>query len=155
MSTRRRRRASAGSVLKIVVGAFITLWTLLPLYWGLLLSVSPAAQLRRLPLSFVPRAVTGANFLKLLNGSSDVSSSFERALFNSTLEALAATVFTIAIGLPAAYGFVRLTSRAVSIAFLVVVFTLAVPVYFVLIPLFQMAASIRQVDTYQSVVAVL
>jgi multiple sugar transport system permease protein len=142
-------------LLKIGAGILITLWTVVPLYWAVLLSVLTPAQVRTTRGSFVPRGVSGVNYSRLLDNSSDVSTTFLRTMINSTIEALAVTVLTLLIGLPAAYGFVRLRSRTAAVAFLVVIFTLAVPVYFVLIPLFQMATSIHQVNTYQADVAVL
>lgn len=155
MTATRRRRRSRPSALKIVFGIFIALWSALPLYWGAVLSISTPGQINKVPVSFAPQGFSGKNYSRLLNGSSDVSMTFERAMANSAIEALAVTVLTLLIGLPAAYGFVRLKSRAVALAFAVVIFTLAVPVYFVLIPLFQMAASIHQVNTYQAVVLIL
>jgi multiple sugar transport system permease protein len=148
----RRLRPSIG---KVVVGLMITAWTALPLYWALTLSVSTPEQIRHVPVSFIPRAITGHNYGRLLSNSSDVSSTFLRALLNSTVEAAAVTVLTIALGLPAAYAFLRVRTLISRFAFFVVIFTIAVPEYFVLIPLFQMASSIQQVNTYQSVILIL
>jgi multiple sugar transport system permease protein len=152
-SSRRPRRRR--SVVKIVVGLLIAAWTALPLYWALTISLETPAQIRHVPVSFLPQSITGGNYSRLLNHSSDTSSTFLRALLNSTVEATAVTVLTIAIGLPAAYAFLRVRTLVSRIAFFVVVFTIAVPEYFVLIPLFQMASSIHQVNTYQSVVLIL
>lgn len=155
MSGRTARRRSGVGLVKVVVGVLIGLWSALPLYWGLVLSLSTPAQITNATPSFVPDTITAQNYSKLLNRATEVSVTFERSLANSAIEAVAVTVLTLLIGLPAAYGFVRLSSRVARAAFLVVIFTLAVPVYFVLIPLFQMATSIHQVNTYQAVVLIL
>lgn len=150
-----QRHRSRPPVLKLAVGLLIAAWTVLPLYWGLVLSLSTPEQIHHVPVSFVPGSATGENFSRLLNGSSDVSSTFIRALLNSTVEAVAVTLVTIMIGLPAAYAFLRVRTMPSRVAFFVVIFTIAVPEYFVLIPLFQMASSIHQVNTYQTVVLIL
>ncbi len=153
---RRRHRPSRRAITaKIVVGVLIGLWSILPLYWGLVLSVSTPAAIHRVPVSFVPSTITGDNYRRLLNGSSDISTTFLRALGNSSLEAVSVTALTLVIALPAAYGFVRIRSRPATVGFMLVIFTLAVPAYFVLIPLFQMASRIHQVNTYQAVIAIL
>lgn len=155
MTSDGRRRRRRPSTAKVLVGLLIGAWTVLPLYWGLVLSVSTPSQIRHVPVSFIPQSLTGGNFSRLLNRASDVSSTFIRSLANSSIEAAAVTVLTILIGLPAAYAFLRLRSPVARVSFFLVIFTLAVPEYFVLIPLFQMASSIQQVNTYQTVVLIL
>ncbi|MGH3495176.1 MAG: carbohydrate ABC transporter permease, partial [Sciscionella sp.] len=155
MTRHRRNHGSNVSVLKYLIGVLIVLWSALPLYWGVVLSLSTPEEISKVPVSFVPRSVSGENYLRLINGSTEVSTTFLRALASSAIEALAVTALTLLVGLPAAYGFVRLRSRPAAIAFMAVIFTLAVPVYFVLIPLFQLAASLHQVNTYQAVVLIL
>lgn len=153
--TRRASSSTSTSVLKVVAGVFLTLWTALPLYWAVVVSVSTPAQINAVPVSFFPSGLYWGNFSRLLNGTSDTSTSFLRALTNSAVEASAVTVLTLLIALPAAYGFVRLGTRAAATVFAIVIFTIAVPVYFVLIPLFQLAAAIDQINTYQAVVVII
>lgn len=150
-----RRSARLTTLVKVIVGALITAWTLIPLYWALVISVSPATVLQKSPVALVPSSVTLQNFVNLLDRSQPAAAVFQRALANSVIEALGTTVVTLLVAVPGAYAFARLRTRAARASFLVVIFTLAVPVYFVLIPLFRFAATLGQINTYQGVILVL
>lgn len=152
-SARRSGRLSA--VVKVFVGALIASWTLIPLYWALVISTSPATVLQKSPVALVPSSVTLQNFINLLDRAQPAAPVFQRALANSVIEALGTTVVTLLVAVPGAYVFARLHTRATRASFLVVIFTMAVPVYFVLIPLFRFAATLGQINTYQGVILVL
>ena len=151
-ATRRRRRLSA---VRIVVGIFIVLWSLIPIYWGLVVAFSSAADIRRTPVSPFPLDVTLANFQRLLDGVSDFSTGFYSALTSSLVQAIGTTLLTLLIALPAAYAFARLRFLGAGILLAVITVTLAVPVYLVLIPLFQLATATGQINTQQGVIVVL
>jgi multiple sugar transport system permease protein len=150
-----RRRLGAGwRTVQVVVGVLVVLWSLAPLYWGLVVSLSTPESIRIYPVSILPAAISGGNFARLLDGSA-TSGAFLVAAGNSVIQAVGSTVLTLLLALPAAYAFARLRFRFAGALLAMITLTLAVPIYLVLIPLFQYATAIGQVNTQQAVIVVL
>ena len=52
--------------LQVIVGIFIVVWSMLPIYWAFVVSVSRPADLRIRPVSLIPRSFGLDNFGSLL-----------------------------------------------------------------------------------------
>lgn len=166
MRRRRRRRSTDverkrvgfgpwwGS-LRVVVGVLVAIWSLVPIYWGLIIAFGSAADIRRTPASLLPQGFILGNFARLLNGGTQLSQSFYSAVASSVIQAAGTTLLTLVLALPAAYAFARLKFRGAALVLSVITVTLAVPVYLVLIPLFQFEASTGLINTQQGVIVVL
>ena len=141
--------------LRIVLGVLIAVWSLAPIYWGIVIAFSDAADIRRSPVSLLPQSVVFDNFGRLLNGGTPLSQNFYGALASSVIQAAGTTLLTLLLALPAAYAFARLRFRGATLLLSVITVTLAVPVYLVLIPLFQLETSTGQINTQQGVILVL
>jgi multiple sugar transport system permease protein len=153
--TRRHRgRRIARRAGKWAAGILIIGWSLAPIYWAAVVSLMTPAGLQSVPPSPVPRPFTLSYFTSLLNGRSEVSTQFLTAMRNSVIESAATTLVTVTIALLAAYPFARWTFRGSRAAFLIILGTFALPVYAVLIPLFQFISRIHADDTYQAIVAI-
>jgi multiple sugar transport system permease protein len=137
-------------VAKTVIGVLILAWSLGPMYWALAVSLSRPANLTG-NLSFFPDPFTLTSYRALFSSG---SLNFLAALRNSAIEGLATMALTVFVALLAAFAFVRIRFFGSKLIFLVVLGTLALPGYAVIIPLFQMASQLHQVDTYQSIVLV-
>jgi multiple sugar transport system permease protein len=137
--------------------ALLLAWSLLPIYWTLASSLTPTVEFNARPLHLFPEHPTGEHYLRLLGvldghmGGVDVAGEFRLALFNSILTSGAATVLCVLMSLLAAYAFARLNFPGREVLFYAVVATMAVPGYAVLIPLFRLMVSLRQIDTYLGV----
>lgn len=142
-----------GSV-RIVVGLLVLLWSLAPIYWGVLVALSSPADIGRSPASLLPPSISLGNFVRLLTHGSTADAFFS-AFGNSITQAVGTTVLTLLIALPAAYAFARLRFAGSRTLLAVITITLAVPVYLVLIPLFQLATATGQISTHQGVILVL
>jgi multiple sugar transport system permease protein len=140
--------------LRVVIGLFIAFWSLAPLYWGVVVSLTTTGSLSAAHLSLIPRPLTLSSYRALLNGSPGVSSTFLDALRNSAIEAIGTTGVTVASAVLAGYAFARWRFRGSSTLFLVILGTLALPIYAVLIPLFQFSSRLHQVDTYQAIILI-
>jgi multiple sugar transport system permease protein len=154
----RRRRTGFGPVwgtVRIVVGVLVVVWSLAPIYWGVVIAFASAADIRRSPASVLPLSVELGNFDRLLGPGSATQGVFLSALGSSVIQAVGTTVLTLAVALPAAYAFARLRFAGSKALLAVITVTLAVPVYLVLIPLFQLATSTGQINTQQGVILVL
>lgn len=149
-----RRRGSVRRWGRWLVGLGIGCWVLIPLYWTAVVSLIQPVGLISTPPSLVPRPFTLSYYRELLSGQPGPSLEFLTALRNSVIEATGTTIVTVVIALLAAYAFARWRFRGSSVIFLVVVGTLALPVYAVLIPLFSLMTQAHQVDSYQAVIVI-
>ena len=142
------------SVLRGLGIAFIAIWTLLPLYWVLNMSLQTDAQVAAKPANYLPPTPTLANYITLLGGSSDISDSVRQATVNIVIECAAATVVTVVLATLAAYAFARMTFRGRNVVFYAVLATMALPAYATLIPLYQIMSGLGLVNTYTGIVLV-
>jgi multiple sugar transport system permease protein len=149
----KRKRPGLRRLGRFVAGGLILLWTLVPVYWALVVSLMKPVGLQSTPPSLIPHPFTLENYRSLLNGS-ETSGPFLRALRNSAIESVGTTVFTVAVALLAAYAFARWKFPGSNVLFLAILATIALPLYAVLIPLFKMASHLHQVDTYQVVILI-
>jgi multiple sugar transport system permease protein len=137
-----------------VVGIVLLLWSLGPIYWTLVSSVTPSADFSARPIHFFPQNFSFDHFLRLLGinveriGGVLVWEQFRGAVFNSVVTSLAATIGCVAIAALGGYAFARLEFPGKRVVFLVVVATLAIPGYAVLIPLYRLMIALKWIDTY-------
>ncbi|MDQ0467808.1 carbohydrate ABC transporter permease [Labrys wisconsinensis] len=137
--------------------ALLLVWSLLPIYWTLVSSLTPAAEFSARPIHLFPEDPTFGHYLRLLGladgrvGGVDVAGEFRLALLNSVLTAGGATVLCVLMSLLGTYAFARLRFPGRDALFTAVVATMAVPGYAVLIPLFRLMVSLGQIDTYLGV----
>lgn len=141
--------------LKAVVGAFVVIWSLGPIYWAVVVAVSRPSDLMRSPVSLVPRSFGLGNFSSVLMPSSPAGATFLHGLVNSLIQAAGTTVVTLLIALPASYAFARVRFRGSTPVLAIITATIAIPLYLVLIPLFRLGAATGQLNTPQGVILVL
>lgn len=149
-----RSSSRAAAISKIVIGILVLLWCLGPIYWAVVVSLSTPLGLQSVPPQWVPHPVTFTYYRQLLASGSPVANAFIAAARNSVVEATGTTVITTLVATFAAYSFARWKVRGSYVLFVIIVATIALPVYAVLIPLFQFATSAGQVDTYQAVILI-
>jgi multiple sugar transport system permease protein len=133
--------------------AFVCVWSLFPIYWALNTSLMSNANAQSRPAQFFPFPVYLSNYRSLFSAS-DLWPDFSRALLNTVIECVAATIVTIIVAVLASYAFARLQFRFKSTIFYVVLATLSLPIYATLIPLYQIMNQFHLVNTYTGVVLV-
>ena len=156
--TRTTKRLIGNAALSLGA-AVLLLWSLGPIYWSLLASLTPPNALVSDNLHLWPVAPTWEHYAKLLGATStsqgnevqSVWPQFSKALANSIITSLAATVVTVAIAAVGAWAFVRLKFPGRDVLFIGVVATLAVPGFTVLIPLYRLMIAAGLIDTYTGV----
>jgi multiple sugar transport system permease protein len=134
--------------------AFILVWSLVPLYWALNISLQTEAQASAKPSNYVPPAPSFDNFATLLLGDGDVAQAIRQSAANIFIECAAATLITVLIATLAAYAFARMTFRGRKVLFYGVLVTMAFPAYTTLIPLYQILTNFGLVNTYTGIVLV-
>jgi len=133
---------------------FILVWSLLPLYWTLNVSLQTDAQVGTRPAHYLPPDPTLRNYRALLVGAGDVPAQIRRSAVNIVVECGAATVITVVLATLAAYAFARMRFRGRGLLFYGVLATMALPAYATLIPLYRLMSLLGLVNTYTGIVLV-
>jgi multiple sugar transport system permease protein len=139
--------------------AILLIWSLGPVYWSLVTSVTPPNALVSDQLRLWPEHMTFEHYAKLFGATStsqgnevqSVWPQFSRAFINSLFTSLAATLVTVIIAAFGAWAFVRLRFPGRNLLFILTVATLGVPAYTVMIPLYRIMIAAGLVDTYVGV----
>lgn len=84
----------------------VSCFVLFPYGWMLATSLKPVAELALVPLRWLPEAPTLGNYAAVLDDPR-----FLRSLLNSLVVAVAVTLLSLLLSVPAAYGLTRLTRR--------------------------------------------
>jgi multiple sugar transport system permease protein len=143
----------------------IVLWSLLPILVGVATSLTPRPDVQS--SAYLPAHPTDAAYSTLVAGtgtsatssdpgipSSTDTASFGRAMFNSALITVLATVAILAVSAVGGYGFARLGFRGSRALFVLILATLIVPVFTIVIALFRLLADFHLIDTYLGLVLV-
>ncbi|MET1536740.1 carbohydrate ABC transporter permease [Burkholderia sola] len=149
-----------GSILSrfglLICATALLTWSLGPVYWALVTSLTAPTDLVSASPHFVPPHLTFAHYRELLGATSSFQGSavqsvwpqFSQGLVNSLITSLLATVVTVALAAMGAYAFVRLKFPGRNVIFVMVVGSLAIPAYTVMIPLYRLMVSLKLIDTY-------
>jgi multiple sugar transport system permease protein len=141
---RRSRIAVLG--LHAALGA-AALLTLLPLWWMLVASLSPAGAVDAEPLRLVPRALTAEHYEALFTRL-DIA----RAVANSAIVATAVTVLSLLVNSLAGYAFAKLRFRGRDGVFRLLLAALVIPGQVAMLPLFLLIKQLGLVNTYAGVI---
>ena len=134
--------------------AFILLWSLVPLYWALNISLQTNAQAASKPANYLPPTPSLDNYTALLLGDTDLAQSVRRSALNIFIECAGATIIVIVLATLAAYAFARMTFRGRKVLFYGVLATMAFPAYTTLIPIYRILANFGLVNTYTGIILV-
>lgn len=159
MMTRQNLSRLAGKIGLGVAVAVLLFWSLGPIYWALVTSLSTPADLVSRDPHFWPPNVTFEHYAKLFGATStsqgnetqSIWPQVSAAFLNSLITSIASTVVTVALAAFAGYAFVRLRFPGRDILFVLVVATLAIPAYTVMIPLYRLMIALGLIDTYLGV----
>ena len=133
---------------------FLLVWSLVPLYWVLNISLQTDAQISAKPANYLPPTPSLRNYLALISGTGELPDAIRRSMVNISVECGVATVVTVLLSTLAAYAFARMTFRGRRILFYSVLATMAFPAYTTLIPLYRIMTFFGLVNTYTGIVLV-
>ena len=149
-----RRRFGIARFVGITV---MLIWSLFPVYWALSTSLMTTSQAESSPPSWFPTHPQFSNYAAVFGfGSSSASTAggIGRALLNSSIESLGATILTLVIAVFGGYAFARLRFRFQGALFYLILATLTLPVYATLIPIFQIMSSVGLVNSYLGIILI-
>jgi multiple sugar transport system permease protein len=127
-------------------------FTLAPLYWLLISSVSTTDALTSLPLRWWPQSFDFSRYAALLDANG-AGREFLAALRNSLIVACSATVISLLIAVPAAYSFSRSRGPRTQLLYLVLATYMIPPVALVL-PLYALLAATGLLNNVVGLIAV-
>jgi len=149
-------KSLAGRISLAIAVALLLGWSLGPIYWALVTSLTPPTELISETAHYWPDNVTFEHYGKLFGATSlsqgnevkSVWPQFSAAFTNSLVTSLGATIFTVIIAAFGAYAFVRMPFPGSGLIFSIVVMTMAIPAYTVMIPLYRLMIALGWIDTY-------
>lgn len=144
-SMRRDRRPAWGLT---AIGVVIVAVYIFPLYWMLTTSVKPAAELFTSPPTWFPSRLDFSAYATAVFGNPQMMTS----LRNSAVISVGATVLTLLLAAPAAYGFARLKLRWSALLLLPFLLAQLLPTINLALPLYALFVQAGLVNTYTGLV---
>lgn len=129
-------------VLRVVVLVSGALACLIPLLWMFLGSFKTQTELAERPPTFLPQSWGLDNYAEALGRFN-----FVQYLTNSVIVTVVATILTVAINAMAAYALAKYNFRGKNALFLLTLATIMIPLQVILIPVYQVVASLGLVNT--------
>jgi multiple sugar transport system permease protein len=152
----------SGRLLKTVAVLAIVVWSLGPIVLGVLTSISTQRDVASVPSHWLPHDATTTAYHELLQGTQGAAAggtvteagTFTRSMWNSTQLALETTAITLIVSTMAAYAFGRLRFRFGGPVLAVLVGTMVIPIFVIVISLFQVLADAHLIDTKRGLIVV-
>ena len=152
----------SGRLLKTVAVLAIVVWSLGPIVLGVLTSISTQRDVASVPSHWLPHDATTTAYHELLQGTRGAAAggtvteagTFSRSMWNSTQLALETTAITLIVSTMAAYAFGRLRFRFGGAVLAVLVGTMVIPIFVIVISLFQVLADAHLIDTKRGLILV-
>ncbi|HHY93160.1 MAG TPA: carbohydrate ABC transporter permease [Firmicutes bacterium] len=114
----------------------MVVWTLAPVTWLFISSISTHAELLSTPIHWVPEHPTGENFSSMFDPRQDTGRRFLAAFRNSMFIAGSVTLFSLVVGTLAAYALARLPFRGRNGLIMGLLAVRMLPVIALVIPFF-------------------
>jgi lactose/L-arabinose transport system permease protein len=140
-----RRLVLRGPVYLLMVGASIL--ALVPFLWMVIASTHKTSDLFVTPLPLLP----GGEFWQNLDRLQETIG-FGQVMLNSVLVAVIYTIFSTVVSVMCGYGLATYRFRGRGVLLGVILVTMMIPMQVLLVPLFQMMASVGWIDSYQALI---
>lgn len=141
-TTTGQKKVTSTDALRVVILVTSALLALIPILWLVLGSFKTPAELAERPPTLLPDSWGLTNYTDALTRFD-----FGTYLFNSTVVTLAATALTLAINSMAAYALAKYNFRGKNALFLLTLATIMIPLQVILLPVYQVVASLGMVNT--------
>lgn len=161
------RRPRSGSIGRWLVVVLLLAWSLGPVLIGVLTSFSTQQEVQAVPAQLIPahpnldayRSLIGhphARSGPVAAGTVGVqeTQAFSRTLLNAGVSTLLSVLLILLVSITAGYAFSRLRFRGQTTLLVTIIATLAIPAVAVIVPLFQLLAAARLIDTQLGLVLI-
>ena len=134
--------------------AFVLIWTLSPIYVGVITSFSTQLSVSSVPPQWFPSPISLDGYAALLPGAQGqgTSGQFFGAFAHSVILSGVSTVITLVLSVLSGYAFARLRFPGRRVVLLVVVGTIVIPLFLLIVPLFRMLSEIHLIGTYPGLI---
>jgi multiple sugar transport system permease protein len=136
---RKRKILNAAVVLLLSLCAIVTIF---PILWILITSLKTDVQMFSIPPDIFPHPVTFKHYQEVI-----LAGNFLKYLFNSIIVAVVSCGISMLVGIPAAYGFAKFSSRSMKPVFGAVTAVRMVPQVAMVIPFFMIMRNLKLSDT--------
>lgn len=137
-----KNKVTVTDALRVIILVTAALVALIPIVWLVLGSFKTPTELSARPPLLLPESWGISNYTDALTRFD-----FTTYLFNSTVVTIAATALTLAINSMAAYALAKYNFRGKNGLFLLTLATIMIPLQVILIPVYQVVASLGMVNT--------
>lgn len=137
-----QRRWRYTDALRVVLLITLTLVVLVPVVWTVLGSFKSQTELAQVPPTFLPESLSLVNYTDALSRFD-----FFTYIRNSAIVVVLATALTLVINSMAAYALSKYNFRGRDFLFLLTLATIMIPLEVILIPVYQVVASLGMVNT--------
>ncbi|MFC7405854.1 carbohydrate ABC transporter permease [Georgenia alba] len=141
-TTTSSRPVRVSDALRVVILVTLALVALVPIVWTVLGSFKSPTELAARPPTFLPESWALTNYTAALTRFD-----FVTYLRNSVLVTIGATVLTLVINSMAGYALAKYNFRGKNALFLLTLATIMIPLQVILIPVYQVVASLGMVNT--------
>lgn len=137
-----KNKVTVTDALRVIILVTAALVALIPIVWLVLGSFKTPTELSARPPLLLPESWGISNYTDALTRFD-----FTTYLFNSVVVTIAATALTLAINSMAAYALAKYNFRGKNGLFLLTLATIMIPLQVILIPVYQVVASLGMVNT--------
>ncbi len=153
------------SIVIYVLAAIFIIWTLVPFYWLLNMSLMVKKELLSVPTHLFPHEITFSNYIRLFGGTANApdgspllplgqAGAIRRGLMNSALIASIVTIVTMIIAMPVSYALGRLKFRGKTALLFTILTTRSYPPIAMIIPFFYLYADWGMLGTRSGLVII-
>lgn len=155
-------------VIIYVLAILVAIWSLIPIYWFVNMSLMTENEVASFPVHFWPQYPTLANYLRMLGypatatvGSTTVyflpsgyASAIKSGMINSTIVAICITAITLAIAVPTGYAFGRYKFRGKNKLLFTLLMSRSLPPISIVIPFFMLFQTINLLGTLSGLIII-
>ncbi len=138
-------------IIAVIVFIFFTLG---PIAWSFVLSITPQSEIGSSTTKLLPEEPTLKNYEKLISKGSQEGSLFLNGMKNSLIAAVLALIIGMPIAILAAYPMSRIPFKGSVVIRNILLFTMAIPVFATVIPLYKIFIDLNLMDSYIGLVLV-
>jgi multiple sugar transport system permease protein len=142
----------------------LAIWTIVPIYWLLNMSLMFKPELLAVPTHLWPHEPTASNYTRLFGATAmgpggelapvGQAPMIRRGLVNSGIIALAVTVLTVVVALPVAYALGRLQFRGRAAMLFAIIMSRSYPPIAIVVPFFYLYSRVGLQGTLQGLIIV-
>jgi len=145
--TQQKRTKATKKLILLIVSLLITVIAIFPIYWMLITSFQPQAEMFSTKLRLLPSKLTLENYIYSFK-----SLPLLRIINNTVFVAVIKTLLSLFLSSLAGFAFSKLRFKGKNKIFLLLIFTMAIPFEAIVIPTFLIMVKLKWVNTYYALI---